>query len=130
MILDFQFPKERWSEKSELNNSWLETSTISLNNNEKDPKKLCFVLLNGEDFSVNTVWLFKVQELIDSNRIKTNTKKSYLRIQLTNDFDNMIYPYRRKNNGWEYIGTNNDQCIYLRKSNKKYQVLPISERCS
>lgn len=118
------------SKKSDKNNSWMETSTLSLKKDSSDPKFVCFVLLNSDDFSLNTIWMLNIQELRRDGRIKGNSKKSYLRISLLKDFKKMIYPYRWIEDNWCYNGTKNDRCIYTTKKSKIYQELNSSSKCS
>lgn len=78
------------SSKSKKNNSWCESSAFTLTGN-MDPTHLCFVLINDEDYSLNTMWLFDVPNLIEQNRIHKSNKKTYFRVNLKKDILNVIY---------------------------------------
>ena len=111
------------SEKSNKNNSWIKTSTLSLKDDSTDPKFICFVLLNSDVFSLNTVWMLNIQELRNEGRVKGNEKKPYVRISLLKDFSKMIYPYQLIKDNWCYNGTGNERCIYTTKKERNIKSL-------
>lgn len=118
------------TEQSLKNNSFVESSTICFNNNDNDPTKLCFVLINGDDYSLNAVWLYDVFELQNDNRIKANKKKKYMRINLTKDIEKLIYPCQLNKGKWGKVAEIGDAFVYNKKKNKTFQkqVVPNIEK--